>query len=114
MNESYLQHYGVKGMKWGVRRAQKKAEKAEYKRVKQNMKRVMKKSAVAAVDTNNGLLGVINERTGETEVLRIGKEDARRVEKYIKRYNKLSAAAIIGSSAAVMTGLAYLRYKEIL
>lgn len=27
MNESYLQHYGVKGMKWGVRRARKRAAK---------------------------------------------------------------------------------------
>lgn len=25
----YLMHYGVKGMKWGVRRAQKKAARAK-------------------------------------------------------------------------------------
>ena len=35
MNESdYLVHYGVKGMKWGVRKAEVKAAKKEYRQKK--------------------------------------------------------------------------------
>ena len=37
-----LLHYGVKGMKWGVRRAQKKAEKRERMRQKRAAKQLRK------------------------------------------------------------------------
>lgn len=33
-NTPYIMHHGVKGQKWGVRRAQKKAERMERKRLK--------------------------------------------------------------------------------
>ena len=34
MMNNELYHYGVKGMKWGQRRAQKKAAKSKYKSAK--------------------------------------------------------------------------------
>ncbi len=117
-------------MKWGVRktrkwatkanaslrkkqsRADRKAEKAEYKRVKSNMKNIRKKSSLVVVDTNTGMLGAINKYTGEKDILYINKEDARRAQKYIKRYQKLQASAVLGSSGAAIAGYTYLRYRS--
>lgn len=34
MDNNYLQHYGVKGMKWGVRKARRSADSAEVKQIR--------------------------------------------------------------------------------
>lgn len=34
MDNNYLQHHGVKGMKWGVRKARRSADSAEVKQIR--------------------------------------------------------------------------------
>ena len=34
MDNNYLQHYGVKGMKWGVRKARRSTDSAEVKQIR--------------------------------------------------------------------------------
>ena len=34
MDNNYLQHYGVKGMKWGVRKARRSSDSAEVKQIR--------------------------------------------------------------------------------
>lgn len=65
MDDSYLMHFGVKGMKWGVRRAEKKEAKRQKKIEKDFNKKVKKSwtnSYNKAVDNFNKDLKVINEK----------------------------------------------------
>ena len=61
MNESYLQHYGVKGMKWGVRRAEKRQAKAE-RRAERKKQKAQKKFRH---NVNRGWIGAYNKATDE-------------------------------------------------
>ena len=44
MDNYYLKHYGVKGMKWGERRAQRKQAKSIYRAAKNAAKEKYRKS----------------------------------------------------------------------
>lgn len=113
----YLMHHGVKGMKWGVRRARNKpvsnrrVERKEYKRVAKNMRDVHKRADLITVNTNTGYIGAMNSKTGAKDVLYIGKEDAKRAEKWIKRYNTRVAVSTLAGSGAAIAGLTYLTAK---
>lgn len=58
----YLAHHGVKGMKWGVRRARKKAAKANYK--------AAKKAALSKVDAKSNAID--KERSSQRRKLDSG------------------------------------------
>ena len=47
MNEEYLEHFGVKGMKWGVRKAASRERKANVTKAKELHKRSVAKADVA-------------------------------------------------------------------
>ena len=52
MDNNYLQHYGVKGMKWGVRKARRSADSAEAKQIRKKKVKEM----------SNAELRKLNER----------------------------------------------------
>lgn len=66
----YLQHSGIKGMKWGVRRAQKKAKRLEINRKKQEafknaydqVIKEMQKRPMTRDEANNLLRKLIKEQ----------------------------------------------------
>lgn len=109
MDNNYLQHYGVPGMKWGVRRAQKRLSRINKKAKKQNWDddaataaRIRTKSVK---QMSNAELKKVNERirleneysnltkrdisTGKKFVSDIMKETSKEIAKdYTKKYAK--------------------------
>lgn len=78
MYEDYLCHYGAKGMKWGVRRAEKLAKKKQYKEDKEKHKQVMYEA--------------FNSRTLYTKAKSTSKE----VDKKLKKAEKKNPITISG------------------
>ena len=77
-NQYELYHYGVKGMKWGVRRAEKKQAKADYKAAKKTAKANFDKAYLSAYDKGNSAkkryeAGKISRKQYESETLQAHK-----------------------------------------
>lgn len=82
MSDNYLQHYGVKGMKWGVRRAQKK----EYGMSKRQLKKKIKTSENKNQDKVEK--DYQNEFKKNKKYNELGKESKRLAEAYVKSSHK--------------------------
>ncbi len=77
-NQYELYHHGVKGMKWGVRRAQKKQAKSDYKTAKKTAKSNFDKAYLSAYDKGNSAkkryeAGEISRKQYEAEKLQAHK-----------------------------------------
>ena len=73
-NQYELYHHGVKGMKWGVRRAQKKQAKSDYKAAKKSAKSDFNKAYASAYDKGRSAkkkydAGEISRKQYESETL---------------------------------------------
>lgn len=90
MNEAYLMHYGVKGMKWGVR---KKNYSDDYNSTKELRKKSYK-------ELSNKELRELNERMNlESNYKRLNPQGVRKGEEYAKKV--LAVGGTIGGLYAM-------------
>lgn len=93
MNDMELQHWGVKGMKWGVRRARKKSTS----NWSDDARDASKLKAKGVKRLSNAELKKLNERTRlEQEYSRLNPGAVRKGWKYVA-----AAAGVMGTAAAV-------------
>ena len=91
--EDYLMHYGVKGMKWGVRRSNNKSSSTAGQKVKKAVTKRIEKSREKAEKRKKSY-----ERT--TDVWGVGGAALRSYSEYQnKKWIKGSLAKVINSSA---------------
>lgn len=92
MNYEELMHYGVKGMKWGVRRYQNpdgSLTKAGKKRQQKQAKKYAKKVTRNWVDIHNAAADVNNPKLNELNKKYEGvdfKKDRKAYKQYVKEY----------------------------
>lgn len=100
MYEPYLAHYGVKGMKWGVRRARQMSEKRDARRKQANER------AEALERSAPGSEQAIKARTRATKVnqSRYGQTNPRIVGEAILRNVGTSLVGNVVTTAALSRG----------
>lgn len=81
-----LYHYGVKGMKWGVRRAQKKAAKKAKKYLK-GVKKDWVNIHNQAADRNNSKLERLNKKYEGVDFKKNKKAYRKYVDEYVSDWN---------------------------
>ena len=83
-----LYHYGVKGMKWGVRRARKKAAKAQ-KKWDDNVQKNWVKAYNRAAEKDNATIEEFNSRYKDVDLNKKSKQNRKYIEDYCKRWNDM-------------------------
>ncbi len=84
----FLEHYGVKGMKWGVRRADKKWQKNIY-----SIKGFVDLHNNVADQMNNGLLEKLNSQPKYKKLDAVDNPNSPLSKQYYKEYESINAAA---------------------
>lgn len=114
----YLMHYGVPGMKWGVRRRQRiisRSRKQMSKRLNKSESRISDKEALQwRKDVKAG--GAKFDTNRNHQVVSKAKSDGRLLtSKYAnalnREVNKRGSIAMVASSAVGIAGVQFLRYK---
>lgn len=109
MNDTYLMHHGVKGMKWGVRRtpeqlgrAEKKRAKAEEKAIRKDRKKASRaRRRISDKELNDRIKRLENEKKLKSltkEDTQPGREAAKRTLKAVGR-NPVVRNFAIGAGA---------------
>lgn len=102
-----LYHYGVKGMKWGVRRAQKKAAKKELKTYTKAYRALSADiNRTSQYGTNQDWIDAVKNR--DKFVSDVTKKKGEDFTKKMLRQNSKESLKIIAGGAAVGIGLSYL------
>lgn len=115
VEEYYIQHFGVKGMKWGVRKKRdpakaaqkqaakqvKKADKAMYKEAKGDIKSWGKASRTY----NKTLIGAADQNINRKRANKKGYDQA--YEKAKKNYNRKGRAIQLAAIASMTLGVAH-------
>jgi len=103
MENTYLQHVGIKGMRWGVRRYQNKdgtltpAGKRRYSKMSEDARTASEISKKKVSQMSNAELKKINERTRlEQEYSRLNPGAVRKGWKFVA-----GAAGVMGTALAV-------------
>lgn len=101
-NSLYLKHYGIKGMKWGIRKQRLKEQKSNYKRVKSRLK----KANIDSVKLQNYERGGVSER--KVKKYLGSNYTVNQVNDYLKYRNRKAAIAtvIAASSGLALTYIA--------
>lgn len=120
VEEYYLQHFGVKGMKWGVRKKRdpaKAARKQEAKRAKKENKALRKEAkgdiyewARAKNAHSKDLVNAANKNIERKRANNKGYDQA--YEKARKSYNRTARAVQIGSIAYMGLTVASITHPE--
>lgn len=82
MTNDELTHYGVKGMRWGFRKADKRPASAEYERT-ESIKTERKVSGIKAL-TNKELKDAIERMNLEKQYVALAPNSADHVKKFVK------------------------------
>jgi hypothetical protein len=107
LEEVYLEHFGIKGMRWGVRKAEDKGQGQQHASLSQNQHRAVKAAAItggvllAAVLLKRGGVSVVNARSAKI-YLSGAKASGRILGKVGKTLIKTSAktATTVGKGSA--------------
>ena len=99
MDNNYLQHYGVLGMKWGQRRAQRKLDRIEKKAKKQgwdaDATTAARLKTKKVSQMSNAELKKLNERTRlENEYKSLNKRDTSAGKKFVSDIMKETSKEI--------------------
>lgn len=108
MNDNYLKHYGVKGMRWGVRKDRNKKDKNKKDRNKKNTfkpksRKISKTQYLKDIDRmpDTDLRNKINRLQMENQYAKLTNNDMARYEKVAKGALK----TVLTVSTVLSTGL---------
>ena len=120
VEEFYLQHYGVKGMKWGVRRKRNSAKAARKQEAKKAKKaeRALRKEAKGDIHEwsraksahSKDLVSAANKNIDRKRANKKGYDQA--YEKARKSYNRQARAVQIGALAYMGLAVATVTHPE--
>lgn len=84
--DDYLEHFGVKGMKWGVRRRQKRADRKAKRQLKKDIKQFNKRKS-NWVDVFDSKINDLNDKYSDVDFT--DPKNKKQYDKYNKEAGKL-------------------------